>query len=82
MAVQSLSAAHATTYGDSPHQHEGVLCAVSVASSECVAPLPAIILTDYVGFPVKTDFVQMVGSAPYGAPQGRAPPPRAPPFNQ
>lgn len=82
LAVQSFSAAHAATYGDSPHQHEGVLCAVNIASHDCVAPQPAVVQTDYVAFPVKTTFVETVRPAPLLAPQLRAPPPRAPPFPQ
>ena len=78
-ALQSYGAAHASAYGDAPHEHDGVACSVTVISDDhvVVAPtLPAatLIISD-APEAVYPDFT----SALYIRPQGRAPPPRGPP---
>lgn len=82
LLAQSLSVSHATTYGDGPHQHDDVVCAVSVASHESVAPLPVPVSPDYVTLPFKDTFIETLRSVRLPSAQSRAPPPRAPPFQQ
>lgn len=79
MAMQSASIAHAAQYGDSSHEHNGMVCAVDAiaADQDVILPTPTVIPV-----PVTTiapaynlSFV----SASYLTPPGRAPPPRSPP---
>ena len=78
-AVQSFTVTHATSFGDEHHDHDGVACSVTVLADDhnIVAPVPqsyAVIRIETV----ETVFPKLT-SAAYLAPQGRAPPPRAPP---
>jgi len=78
-ALQSYSVSHASTYGDVPHEHDGIACAVTVIADDqgVITPITPVfdtIITD-VSEIVYPDFI----SAPYITPQGRAPPPRGPP---
>ncbi|MDA8708062.1 hypothetical protein N9M10_01685 [Hellea sp.] len=78
-AMQSYGAAHASAYGDSPHDHDGVACSVTVVSNDHIAiapppPVTPLITSDSVET-VYPDFT----SVTYLRPQGRAPPPRGPP---
>jgi hypothetical protein len=79
-ALQTLSLAHAASYGEEPHEHNGVACDIVVVSSDEAGILPVPLTFD---LPVQTTLhiaPQPFTSAAYLAPQGRAPPPRAPPL--
>jgi len=78
-ALQSYSVAHASSYGDAPHEHDGISCAVTVLADDHLVVLPTppvfeIIIADKV----ETFYPDLV-SAAYITPHGRAPPPRGPP---
>ena len=77
--IQSLMLSHAVEYNDEPHQHDGVVCEVTLiaADVEAVSPPPVIIDVPerFVSVPVYA-----VPQAPdYLRPDGRAPPGRSPP---
>ena len=78
-ALQSFSLAHASSYGDVPHEHDGIACSVTVLADEHVAALPTIAVFDTIisgtSETVYPDFISVL----YITPQGRAPPPRGPP---
>lgn len=80
-ALQSFSLAHAVTHGDAPHDHEGIACAVTVLSDNhvVIAPPPLVKQTALTE-QVETDYPDFT-SVLYLSPQGRAPPPRAPPVS-
>lgn len=80
LAVQSFSTAHASTYGDHPHEHDGVACAVLAMVEEELAPLPDVQVPTFIPqSPYITEFPAFTPVL-YFAPQTRAPPPRAPPL--
>lgn len=78
--VQSAAVVHAASYGDGPHDHDGVKCEMyRVAGSEQVilpAPVPvfpAPFITHEVYTPVINERIAFW-------PPERAPPPRGPPL--
>ncbi len=78
-ALQSFSVAHASSYGEAPHEHDGVACSVTVLVDDHVVITPVPLITH----PIISETVETVypdfTSALYLTPQGRAPPPRGPP---
>ena len=78
-ALQSYSISHASTYGDAPHEHDGIACAVTVISDDLAAiTIDAPVIEraiSNISEPVYPDFTSTL----YITPQGRAPPPRGPP---
>lgn len=79
LAVQSFSTAHASVHGDDPHEHDGVACAVLVLGEDELAVLPEIDPPVFISaVPIETYFAAFTPTL-YISPQGRAPPPRAPP---
>jgi len=78
-ALQSYSVSHASTYGDAPHEHDGIACAVTVLADDQagIMPTPPVFYTliSDVTETIYPDFT----SALYIRPQTRAPPPRGPP---
>jgi len=78
-ALQSYGAAHASSYGEAPHEHDGVACSVTVISDDHIAITPSLpaasLIISNAPDTAYPDFI----SAPYITPQGRAPPPRGPP---
>lgn len=79
LIVQSFSFAHANSYGDAPHDHDGVECSLAVlaADQDVILPAPLAIEplprreTETPPTPRTEIF--------YKIPQGRTPPPRGPP---
>ncbi len=72
--------AHAASYGDGPHEHDGIACAVTVLAEEDMALLPVLPVSEFSQAPKPAHYDAVFSSALYITPQGRAPPPRAPPF--
>lgn len=78
-ALQSYGVAHASSYGDAPHEHDGVACSVTVMSDDQAVILPASPIIEPIASQTIIAVYPNFTSAPYTTPQGRAPPPRAPP---
>jgi len=78
--AQSFSLAHATRYADDSHEHNDVICEITLINAEDAAvlplPLSAPSFTPTADIEPQTVFI----SASYITPQGRAPPPRSPPL--
>lgn len=80
--IQSLTLSHAVEYNGEPHEHDGIVCEVTLIASdvEAVVP-PAVIIVvpeRFISVPAYT-----VPQAPkYLRPDGRAPPSRSPPLTQ
>lgn len=81
LAAQSFSLAHASEHGENPHDHDGVVCTVTVLAEDSHGLLPEQPVTDYVLTTTAALYHAGFTSALYLKPQGRAPPPRAPPAN-
>ncbi len=79
--MQSFSTAHATTYGDQPHEHDGVACAVLAMVEEDLVIAPDAKVPSFI--PLTSPAAEFSAFTPvqYLAPQMRAPPPRAPPLS-
>ena len=81
LAAQTSTLAHATTYGDADHTHEGVACDVALVVAEHVVATPPVDVPVLV--PMDSLETQTASLQPMPA-QGftvRAPPPRAPPLS-
>lgn len=81
LILQGVSMSHAASYGSDPHEHDGVLCEVSLHNeANVIVPTPAAVpelpaLQSSLIFVFETNFTD----APTGLYRGREPPPRAPP---
>ena len=80
--IQSLTLSHAVEHNGEPHEHDGVVCEVTLIATDVqsVSPPPVIIDVPerFVSLPVYA-----VPQAPkYLRPDGRAPPGRSPPHTQ
>lgn len=78
-SLQVVTTAHAASYGDSPHEHDGVACVITVVTADDHIVLPALQHAPAVIVVSNTPAAAPFISARYLAPQGRAPPPRGPP---
>lgn len=78
-ALQSYSLSHAVSYGDAPHEHDGIACAVTVLADDQLAVLPVAPVFEAVKSEISETAYPDFTSAAYLKPQGRAPPPRGPP---
>ena len=78
--AQSFSLTHATRYNDNSHEHNGIACETVLISAEDVAIIPSFDAA--IEYPKTTEQTPKIAfiSASYDTPQGRAPPPRSPPF--
>lgn len=79
-AVQSVSVAHAASFGDDIHEHDGQICvlaAVTAHSVVVIAPAPMVSVIPQTTTPTlySAEFID----APHDCKQARAPPPRGPP---
>jgi len=78
-ALQSYSLSHATSFGDAPHNHDGIDCTMTVIAPEEDISLPAetvqFVIESY-SYPTAFSFPV---PRPYSTIRTRAPPPRAPP---
>lgn len=80
IGLQSYSISHASEYGDASHAEDCISCEVTVLAEEQLSSEPKPVLFDLsTSDTVDTPYPDFI-SAPYVAPQSRAPPPRAPPF--
>lgn len=79
-SLQVFTAAHAVCHGDAPHDHDGVECVITVIAAEDHIVLPVLSGTPQAIVISETPSTALFTSALYLAPQGRAPPPRGPPF--
>jgi len=79
LAVQSFSLAHASAHGDDPHEHDGIACAVTVLAEDGMALLPDVPTSEFWETLTPAHYNVEYSSVAYITPQGRAPPPRAPP---
>jgi len=79
-AAQSYSLAHASVYGDDPHEHDGVACVIGVLVQDDLGVLP--VTEPFVRAPIAPPPAPdtVFESRAYTSPQGRAPPPRSPPL--
>lgn len=78
-SLQSYSVSHASTYGEAPHEHDGIACAVTVLADDQAVILPTVPVFDVVISDTPETIFPTFTSEPYLTPQGRAPPPRGPP---
>ncbi len=84
LLLQGANLSHAASHGQAPHEHDGVLCVLSLQNEiEAVIPAPQITfvlpaLTDAPRTEFETDYI----SAPVKHYRGREPPPRGPPSIQ
>ena len=77
--VQGVSQAHAASYGEDDHTHDGVVCEFVLVAAEEIIVIPPV----RVPLPFKSE-VQINWTIPVTADRprsfdSRAPPPRAPP---
>ena len=80
IAAQGMAFAHTASFGDAPHDHDGITCDVAVLEDQGdialpPSPLPTPPVLAFADTPRVFAFV----SAPVMQPPARAPPPRAPP---
>ena len=78
-ALQSYSLSHASTYGDAPHEHDGIACSVTVLADDQMVIIPTAPIFDSIEAELSETVYPDFTSALYLKPQGRAPPPRGPP---
>ncbi len=77
---QSVSLAHATSYGDTPHDHDEQICFIgAVMQDEQGDVLSKPVLPVRVNFAYTPVYSMAYGQITVSLPQGRAPPPRGPP---
>lgn len=78
-AAQSYSLSHATSFGDAPHNHDGIECEITLVTANEDVSLPTPTLENKVeGYTVATPYKRTI-QRPYLAFSSRAPPPRGPP---
>lgn len=81
LLLQGASLSHAANHGQGPHEHDGVICVLSLQNeSGALIPAPQVTytlpaLTDAPHVDYQTNYV----SAPIRHYRGREPPPRGPP---
>jgi len=80
LCLQTYSVAHASAY-DGPHEHSGIVCSIGVLAQDEQVMLPAqcLMVAKESAVPIAHDMP--VITIIYVSPQGRAPPPRSPPFH-
>ena len=79
LAFQISASAHAITYGDNPHEHDGVSCVITTLAENDQGILP--VKPEIVAERIDVDFVsyEPFVSTPIRVNHSRAPPPRGPP---
>lgn len=78
--MQSTTLAHATTYTDQPHEHEGISCVIVTVATQAELVLPSGSTVSTVIKTVESTEFTPPKSYQLSLPQGRAPPPRGPPL--
>lgn len=78
-SLQVYTSAHAVSFGDAPHEHDGVACVLTIVAADDHIILPTKAITPKRIVARAAPKTQTFTSARYLAPQGRAPPPRGPP---
>ena len=80
IAAQGMAFAHTASFGDAPHDHDGITCDVAVLEDQGDIALPPPPLPNPPVLALAdTPRVFAFVSAPVTQPPARAPPPRAPP---
>ena len=81
LLLQGVSLSHAASYGSEPHEHDGVVCVVSVHNEAQVIVPPPAELPEVPALQsrVETPYEVYFDSAPTRLYRGRDPPPRGPP---
>jgi len=77
---QGVASAHIASYGDTPHDHDGVACTVALLAEDAdiaVPPPPAPDITRAVSY--TSDWQDAFAQRALPARTARGPPPRAPP---
>jgi hypothetical protein len=79
LAFQISASAHGATYGDSPHEHDGISCVITALAEHDQGVLP--VKPEIVATRISVDFVwdEPFVSILFPTNQTRAPPPRGPP---
>lgn len=80
LLAQSFSLAHASAYGDGPHEHDGVACAVTILVEDEIVPLKDKLVFEPVLYTASVSYDASFITLNYSPVHGRAPPPRGPPF--
>ena len=80
LAMQSFTQAHATSYGDLDHDHDGVPCDVFSIAAEQVIPTPPAPKTEPQIIPVLTKTPAPIIKPRPRSFKSRAPPLRGPPL--
>ncbi len=78
-ALQSAGLAHGYSYGDDPHEHNGIVCDIALAGDEAAVILPALPVVDIVITTTPAVYSGGIISAPARVNAPRAPPQRGPP---
>lgn len=78
-SMQSYGFSHASNYGDAPHKHDGIDCAVTVLADDQLVVMPTVKAAEVVIIITLVSDYPDFQSLGYLLPQGRAPPPRGPP---
>ncbi len=77
---QSFTVAHATSYGDKLHDHDGIMCTVSGLSEDECAPIPEYDHPSFDSVAFEAVYSVSFVSVFETERTARAPPPRAPPL--
>lgn len=78
-SLQVYTVAHAVSYGEAPHDHDGVACVLTIVAADEQIILPDQVDTPPLVMAVDAPETNIFTSTPRLLPQGRAPPPRGPP---
>lgn len=79
ISLQSFALSHGAAYGDGPHEHDGVICDISLVTSDDQAIEPELPVFDRPENTLATASFAVYRSADNITPPAQAPPPRAPP---
>ena len=78
--VQGVSQAHAASYADDDHTHDGIACDVMLMVAEKDVLTPPAIVPSPFSRPERADYVVAPSTAAIRSFDSRAPPPRGPPL--
>ena len=80
LAMQSFTQAHAATYGDLEHEHDGIACDAILVAAEQVIPTPPAPKIEPQVIPVLTKTPAPIITPRPRSFESRAPPLRGPPL--
>lgn len=80
LAFQISASAHTTTFGDAPHEHDGISCVITTLAEidQDILPVEPEVLAE--PSPIVLVWHETFTSTSATTSQTRAPPPRAPPL--